>query len=207
MTKAISAIHYAMLRFGWGGARRAYGTWQLPTSEKRLAALATCCESLPQPAHGYLQFLEIGSLLGVSARVLARYGGVTCVDPWPWGMTAFIRNTSDLPVWPIRGASWNVLPKLRDRYFDLAYIDGSHLEGDVAGDIRECRRLVRPGGIICGDDLERQIPDVPEAEADADMRASGEWTGTYHPGVTLAVHRLLGPVQSHHGFWWKDNLP
>jgi hypothetical protein len=64
---------------------------------------------------------------------------------------------------------------------DLVFIDASHEEEAVWGDIRAAQRL--SPRVICGDDY--------------DM---GSW-----PGVVAAVNRLLpGASRNEAGFWWVE---
>jgi predicted O-methyltransferase YrrM len=50
--------------------------------------------------------------------------------------------------------------------WDLIYIDGSHDYVDVGADIQNYSSLLRPGGIIFGDDYENSWPDVMRAVDD-----------------------------------------
>jgi len=170
-------------------------------------------------------------------RALARYcqgGLVFCVDHWQpyWDLT---KNTEDVyrkmdqaardgaifrlfehnvrafglerMVVPIRGHSKEILPMLPSGWFDLTFIDGSHAYRDVRGDLAECRRLVREGGILSGDDLELQMRDCDLAYTRRMAEEGRDWVahpggGThYHPGVTLAVGEALGDVACWEGFW------
>ncbi len=170
-------------------------------------------------------------------RALERWadgGTVVCVDHWSayWDlsrnadalyqrMDRAAREEEILPLFlhniracglerrviPVRGCSRGVLAALPDGWFDLAYIDGSHLHDDVRGDIADARRLVRDGGILCGDDLELQLSetDIALVERLADERRDfvlypGRATH-FHPGVTLAVGRAFGDVACWDGFW------
>ena len=104
-----------------------------------------------------------------------------------------------------RGVSREVLPTLADGAFDVVYIDGSHAYDDVLYDLNECRRLVSDGGILCGDDLELEATDLSNldqvrARMNEDLLFIGE-TQSFHPGVSLAVHDVLGRVSNYHGFW------
>jgi predicted O-methyltransferase YrrM len=105
----------------------------------------------------------------------------------------------------LRGRSKDVLPMLRDRAFDIVYIDGSHYYPDVVTDLAEGRRLVAEGGLLCGDDLEQQLTEVDEAylrdNIDRDAVVDPKNRKPYHPGVTLAVAEAMGPVSSYTGFW------
>src|ERR1043166_4205331 len=106
-------------------------------------------------------------------------GTVTCVDPWqPYFDTAkeqerhyremnaaaqsglifrlFEHNIRAAGITDVvnvrRGASREILPGLADGSIDIIYIDGSHRFEDVCFDISQAKRLVRTGGIVCGDD-------------------------------------------------------
>ncbi len=71
-------------------------------------------------------------------------------------------------------------------------------------DIQHGRRLLRDGGLLCGDDLELQTNDCDRAFAAANLAQDficdpkGRW---FHPGVTLAVDSELGLVSNYGGFW------
>ena len=93
-----------------------------------------------------------------------------------------------------------------DNFFDLVFIDGSHYYRDVRRDIELALRILKPGGIICGDDLEI-LPSVGLAavakqylDHDFVSDKDGFW---FHPGVALAVYELLGTVEMKAGTWWK----
>ena len=104
-----------------------------------------------------------------------------------------------------RGWSAEILPKLEQTGFDLVYIDGDHSYQGVSSDIEHSSRLVKDGGIICGDDLERQSHQVDATIAKERPRLDkmlDKTTNTiFHPGVTLAIGEIFGPVSSWHGFW------
>src|SRR5207249_9617995 len=53
-----------------------------------------------------------------------------------------------------RATSRGVLSKLPDKHYGLIYVDGSHKYDDVSFDLSAASRLLRDGGILCGDDLE-----------------------------------------------------
>ncbi len=174
----------------------------------------------------------MGSSLLTWANAVGRlHGGaatVVCVDPWGLGDTApqyedamakalvsnqayevFLHNASlvseRVTVRHIRDLSKGALPSLRDRTFDIVYIDGCHYYREALFDIVEGRRLLKDGGILCGDDLELQ---AGECDLENARRHVGEdfirdpRSGhDFHPGVTLAVHDSLGQVSSFSGFW------
>jgi predicted O-methyltransferase YrrM len=110
------------------------------------------------------------------------------------------------PIRFIRGRSQEVLASLTPGSADVVYIDGSHYYNDVRADLATAIPLVSVGGVLCGDDLELQIPDIEVDDARAVIGAdfcpdptSGR---SFHPGVTLAVHEALGWVPAVDGFWY-----
>lgn len=166
-------------------------------------------------------------------RELGLGGHVTCVDPWlPYfdlekegaGLYAqmnraakggliyqlFRHNVSSSgfsdTILIKKGASRTVLPNMEPHSFDIVYMDGSHLFEDVSFDLQEVKRLIRPGGIVCGDDLEIQLNELPLAEVEAAAATGLDYVPganglSYHPGVTLAVGREIGPITAWNGFW------
>lgn len=104
-----------------------------------------------------------------------------------------------------RGQSDQVLPLLRDATFDVVFIDADHTYEPVKKDILLSQRLVKDGGIICGDDLNLQMH-----QCDADFALKNKHidfvkdpkTGrNMHPGVTVAVQEIFGEVSMWGGFW------
>ena len=108
---------------------------------------------------------------------------------------------------PFKGFTREVLRSLRPGFFDLIYVDASHLYSGVLHDLRWALQLVRPGGIICGDDLELQKKDVDvvqtEEHKERDLLICPVTGREYHPGVTLAVAEMFGDrVVCQEGFWY-----
>ncbi len=165
---------------------------------------------------------------------LGKEGKITCVDQWrPYfdegletgphyqGMNEAAKDDKILKLFlhNIRAANVShmvdylvgdtrkVLPGLPSSKFDIVYIDGSHLYDDVHADITEAKRLVRDGGIICGDDLElpRTKVDDGEHRAAVELKKDFVYSSTgnayYHPGVTEAVALEFGDVASWAGVW------
>lgn len=181
------------------------GVQMCPTNVVRLGHLNMICNSLREVLNRDLKMLEIGSLLGDSAKILARHGHVTCVDLWDYdmGLTNFINSMKGLNYDFIQGSSVDVLPSLPTNEYDLVYIDGDHTYPIVLSDMIQAQRLVTHEGIICGDDLEQQI-----------MTSDGVWESRftdyvdeYHPGVSLAIYEVFGWVEMRDGFWWWQNEP
>ncbi len=107
---------------------------------------------------------------------------------------------------PMRGRSETILPRLARDSFQIVFVDGDHSFRSVCSDIRNGMALVAPGGFLCGDDLEAQIGQVASSAAAANTHSdlvrdpiTGGW---YHPGVTLAVGEIFGPVSATEGFWY-----
>ena len=102
--------------------------------------------------------------------------------------------------------SEQALPELREREFDLVYLDASHTYDDVTQDLSMYAPLVRQGGILSGDDLELQYKDIDvkyaEDNKNSDMVRDPVNRREYHPGVTLAVKDFFGSgVSCYGGFW------
>ena len=157
---------------------------------------------------------------------LPERGSVTCVDPWrpyirPWDIAnsptcadmhdwlvadkayaLFLRNTAygdfATPILHHRATlkeCAHLLPK-----FDLIYIDGSHYYEDVLSDILIAQTLLKPGGLLCGDDLEEQFDEVDAQQLAANLDKDYIHAG-YHPGVTKAVWDVYGRVKVDNCVW------
>lgn len=121
----------------------------------------------------------------------------------------FLHNMSTLPASikcrHMRGKSEEILPLLRDETFDVIFIDADHTYAPVKRDVLESLRLVRDGGVICGDDLNLQLKDVDQANAkamqDRDFVPDPKTGRNFHPGVTLAIAEIFGEVSMWGGFW------
>jgi len=112
----------------------------------------------------------------------------------------------------IVGDACDILPTLSSAKFDIVYIDGAHDYQNVRADIREAKRLIRNGGIICGDDLELQRNDVDEmahrsaVDLKKDYVYSCRADAYYHPGVTEAVAVEFREVSNWEGVWATRKL-
>lgn len=108
---------------------------------------------------------------------------------------------------PFKGFTREVLKTLQSGFFDFIYVDASHLYNGVLHDLRWALQLLRPGGVICGDDLELQKKDVDAVQAEKnkerDLLICSRSGREYHPGVTLAVAEMFGDrVVCQDGFWY-----
>jgi predicted O-methyltransferase YrrM len=106
-----------------------------------------------------------------------------------------------------KACSRDVLPHLESATFDLVYIDGSHKKDDVLYDLQQAKRLVRSGGVICGDDLELLKAQIDsgahqrELMKDTDFVVDPRTGCSYHPGVTEAIAAVFEDVWREYGFW------
>ena len=175
------------------------------------------------------RMVEVGSWVGESAILWARAAferttdvRVYCVDPWqPYDSLdvpemqealcdhrvfgTFLQNVDraglSLAIHPVVGT-------LREHWGSvvlwgphaLVYIDGDHAYTAVKQDLYDAARLLSDGGYLCGDDLERQLHEVPYSEAYAHRAKDGPLP--YHAGVTLAVGEFFRrEVSAYDGFW------
>jgi predicted O-methyltransferase YrrM len=180
------------------------GIEQRATQPKRLRVLQEVLAGIEKDT---ILSLEIGSLHGASAKVLALFGPVICIDIWPDdSLRDFQQEMVETRVVPIRGKSSEVLPTLVRGSFDFAYVDGCHLYSSVLVDLQNVLPLVVQGGIICGDDLEKQLCSARDIEAAREAKNTDYIREEdYHPGVSLAVHEVFGWVNEVDGFWWVKN--
>jgi predicted O-methyltransferase YrrM len=123
-----------------------------------------------------IKYLEIGTLYGANILSVAKtYGShkdseLYCVDPWddyedyteyktmfPKIYDTFIENIekSNVPKHKIiikRGYSNMEIPKFKDDFFDIIYIDGNHEPHYVLEDAVLSFRKLKKGGILIFDD-------------------------------------------------------
>ncbi len=182
----------------WAGSSCA--TWGEALRRNGLQGSTIVCVD---PWDSYISEADLDSERPVYRRMdeWAREGRVL---PLFLGNAQAIQQRDGVRVVMMRGRSNEICPLLATNSFDLVYIDGSHYYRDAYYDVQICKNLVRDGGILCGDDLEIQLHDLPEASTyreDIDvMTIPGR--GNVHVGVTRAVGELLGPVGMQNGFWF-----
>ena len=104
-----------------------------------------------------------------------------------------------------RGQSEEILPQLKNSIYDIVFIDADHTYNPVKKDIEESLRLVKEGGIICGDDLNLQMHEIDNKNAlenkHKDFIEDPKTKKNFHPGVTVAVAEQFGEVSAWGGFW------
>jgi hypothetical protein len=129
--------------------------------------------------------VEIGSYMGESSKIIARYAGkLYCIDRWKDGVIetgsgfqykdmAEVEALFDAAVMgnqnviKIRGASNDLAKVFGDCLLDLVYIDALHDYDTVRNDIRCWWLKVKEGGHIAGHNHSRRWPGVIRAVCDA----------------------------------------
>ena len=202
-----------------------------PERQVFMSATVDLLKTTPSP----LRILEIGSFAGMSALTWANAAdalyrqpcSIMCIDQWGnagadeytesigaslrsnAAYNIFRHNISLVPatviVDHIRATSEATLPSLQAGHFDIIYIDGCHFFKETLNDIAGAHRLLKPGGMMCGDDLEIQATNCDRAVAEQHVRddliVDPKSGMHFHPGVTLAVDAYFGKVSAYGGFW------
>lgn len=94
---------------------------------------------------------------------------------------------------------------------NICYIDAGHEYYDVKNDIEKCLNILAfcecKRGLLFGDDYSLGYKTVEkEYNKDylyTDTIKSKITNTTFHPGVTKAVHDVIGEVKSENGIWYK----
>lgn len=108
---------------------------------------------------------------------------------------------------PMMATSEQALPYFESESVDLIYLDGDHSYRHVSRDIQLAIPLLKPHGILCGDDLELQGSEVDlafaHAHQDEDYPTDPRTGRGFHPGVTLALHDIGSWKRTpcYEGFW------
>ena len=172
------------------------------------------------------------------AKYCSGGGSILCVDPWtPYLDNEDIQKTvvyqnmnyisaldlsyylflhnikfaaTGVEINHFRGTGSEVLPYLERASFDLIYLDGSHYLEDVRFDIAQAVKLLKDGGILCGDDLELKGDECDlefaKAHPVADFIKDPKTGKNFHPGVTVAVHERFPEVSSYSGYWLMQKI-
>ena len=107
---------------------------------------------------------------------------------------------------PLRGRFVDVASSTSSASCDIVYIDANHKYAAVVADLECAARLVRPGALLCGDDLEIQWPSLDRefcgARTSCDLIVDPRTKQFVHPGVSKAVWDFFGTrVSEWNGFW------
>ena len=182
--------------------------------------LRTLAESV---AKSGCTFLEIGSWTGDSTVVLGKVakrhdGHVFCIDWWKGSPKTSLKQIASKEdtfsyfwsrirsegledvVIPIRGRSDIASVILKEKMFDLIFIDGDHLYEGVFKDIQQYAPFVkREHGILCGHDCEGYLSDYEmvflKEGKDIDFHES------VHCGVVLAVGEVFKKYSIDWSIW------
>lgn len=211
-----------------------YHTYQVRA--ERVPVMKRLIEAELKKHNGDFRVLEIGSWAGSSSVIWAKacqnagHGKIFCVDTWAGTEEdmnikerrkvlqknrihrIFLRNIRysglEKIIIPCIETSDEFMAHAKDDSFDFIYIDGNHHYTQCKKDIANAMRIIKPHGIICGDDLEIKASEVDEAEgkkfSEKDMILDPRTKVWYHPGVTFALHDLnLEPnILVENGIWW-----
>jgi len=107
---------------------------------------------------------------------------------------------------PLKGRFEEVSSSLPPASRDLVYIDANHRYEAVRADIERAAALVKPGGLLCGDDLDQQWSEVDHAyclsHLESDVVVDPRSGQFVHAGVSKAVWDFFGgPISAWNGFW------
>jgi len=113
---------------------------------------------------------------------------------------------------PLKGRFEEVSSSLPANSCDLVYIDANHRYEAVTEDLERAARLVKPGGLLCGDDLDKPWSDVDHqyclAHLESDVIVDPKSGQFVHAGVSKAVWDFFGgPISSWNGFWAMRKQP
>ncbi len=109
-------------------------------------------------------------------------------------------------IFPFKGSSNQLLPRLEKESFEIIYLDGDHRYQQFTQNLLNASRILKLGGVICGDDLDLTIEQIDQAYAiknrEVNVIVDPLTQQVFHPGITLACHDFFKmPITSYHGFW------
>ena len=182
--------------------------------------LKTLVESVANPS---MKILEVGNWLGDSTLVLAEVarknnGTLYCIDWWKGNIGTDLETIASREdifslfwqricnagfeeiVVPIRASTDTAAEILKERVFDLVFIDGDHRYDQTLKDVRNYSPLVKPdGGILCGHDCEGYLSDFdPEF---LNQGKDEDCQETVHCGVVLVVGFTFEIYSINHSIW------
>ena len=100
---------------------------------------------------------------------------------------------------PIRSDSEVAAAFLREKSFDLVYLDSDHRYGSVSWDLVRFAPLVKPGGLFCGHDCEGKLSDFDPAFLQAGKEKDVH--ESVHCGTILAVSGFFPDCSINHSIW------
>lgn len=181
------------------------------------------------------KILEIGTWAGASAIIWARAcrnnnrGAVFCIDTWKGAknilegdnheikrgvkknriLKLFLHNirTSGLEnyIFPIMMSSNQAMGIIKPNTFNFIYLDADHAYDQVLNDLKNYNKLLKLGGIMCGDDYELRLSQVDlsnsKEHSEKDFVKDPRAKEYFHPGITLAIDEVFKEVSMKNGFW------
>jgi SAM-dependent methyltransferase len=132
---------------------------------------------------GFILGVEVGVAKGEHAELLCKANPdlhLFCIDPWvgyqgygdfKTGTLQEFYEIARARLKPynctiIRKFSMDAVGDFKDKLLDFVYIDGAHDFRNVADDICEWVKKVRPGGIVYGHDYKRAVGNYQNAVKD-----------------------------------------
>lgn len=152
--------------------------------------------------------LEIGSFEGLSARFFCERCPevlLTCVDHFKGGedqqglelvglKERFLKNIDEYRtrIWLVEEDSWAAWHRMHTDFYDVIFVDGSHIAGDVLNDLCQAYRCAKPGGLILADDYswENHRPDCPRVAIDAFIRCFAGRIAVLHIDRVAVMRKL-----------------
>lgn len=167
-----------------------------------------------------IRILEIGSFRGASAVTFAGISKknfldfqLVCCDAWGkigaqenlnyQHFLSVLKKFGVGGVIELVGFSSKTLGILAERSFDVVYVDGYHGVTQVLSDLEFAKRLIKPGGVIFGDDYDcppSLIKSLRPLQLDEDFHQVGLFG--CHPGVVSAVGKTFGYATKTFGSVW-----
>lgn len=200
--QAQEAIHYhqkALILKGWDLCQeRNYQFTQdwfsdnIPIWTKHLNVLRNTPES---------QILEVGSYQGMSTCWFLDHllthptARITCIDPYfkPEFEYNIAQTSAAQKVIKKIGYSQDILSSLPANFYDIVYIDGSHLAKDTLEEALQAWRLTKVGGTIIFDDYEVKDKSNPEQQAKVGIDYFLKWVlnsiQVIHKGYQLIIRK------------------
>jgi predicted O-methyltransferase YrrM len=158
-----------------------------------------------------VSLLEIGSFEGRSCiwfleNILTHpTSSITCVDTFFRSWELIFDHNIRLSglhdkVTKIKGASEAILPTLREKSFDIIYVDGSHEAVNVLMDAVASWLLLKPGGIMIFDDYEWEPDKLPEHRpkmaVDLFLKVFQNHIGVLHKGYQIIISKSPEAAES-----------
>jgi len=131
---------------------------------------------------------------------------------WDWFSWNVSNAKAKASVHPFVGRSQDMLAFLQEDSFDLILLAGARDYLSSSHDMEKAKRLIRCGGIICGEGLAAQPSEIDMGFLKAELtkskippqRVDDPRSGKSCdcPGVLLAVSELFGNLAPQHGSFW-----